>query len=153
MRKQQASIMSEDRAPTDGLQAELSLLTNLSESRADELIQFLVNILAERHCQPGGWMIHRVINNWGAMSGICLTQEASHSTSWTLADTHARWLGGIMKLTLDYFFQCKHWQQVCAPSVQGQQVLIQTQGQFMESIIINDPAGRLTLESWQHPWD
>lgn len=52
-----------------------------------------------------------------------------------------------MKLTLDDFFQCKHGQQVCALSVQGQQVLIQTQGQFMESIIINDPVGRLTLES------
>lgn len=62
-------------------------------------------------------------------------------------------LGVILKLTLDYFLLCKHWQQVCAPSVQGQQVLIQTQGQCMESIIINDPATRLTLEGWQHPWD
>lgn len=86
------------------------------------------------------------------MSGSMSETRASHSTALTSEDSCVRKLGAIIKLALD-FFQHKHWQQVCTPSVQGQQVLIQTQGQFMDSIIANDPAGRATLENWQHPWD
>lgn len=49
--------------------------------------------------------------------------------------------GTVMQPRSDYFHQHKHWQQVCPPSLQCQQLTTQTWDQFMSSTVVNDHAG------------
>lgn len=54
-----------------------------------------------------------------------------------------------MEPSSDHFHQHKHWQQVCPPSLQGQQLTSQTWDRFMNSAVVNDHAGHRTPEKWQ----